>query len=70
MEARLGQAAKTARTSRGQYVREAVQEKLSRESRRPLDHDPVAEMMKMNGPTADIEEIIAILDNRYGPLPE
>ena len=53
MDHRLQRAADRARVSRGAWVRQAIQERLDRESG-PVPADPLAELRSLNGPTADI----------------
>ncbi len=53
MDHRVRRAADRARVSRGAWVRQAIRERLKRESG-PVPADPLAELRTLNGPTADI----------------
>lgn len=61
LENRLRKAAKRARTSRGAWVRQAIEERLERESGN-LPLDPLAAMQELNAPTADIDVMIAEIE--------
>jgi hypothetical protein len=47
--------------SRGAWVRQAIRERLERESG-PVPEDPVAELRTLNGPTADICAMIGEIE--------
>lgn len=53
LDARLRRAAERSRVSRGAWVRQAIEERLERESG-PVSPDPLAELRTLKGPTADI----------------
>ena len=53
MDHRVRRAADRARVSRGAWVRQAIRERLERESG-GIPADPLAELRTLNGPTADI----------------
>ena len=53
LDHRVRRAAGRARVSRGAWVRQAIRERLERDSG-PLPADPLAELRTLNGPTADI----------------
>ncbi|MXW19156.1 MAG: ribbon-helix-helix protein, CopG family [Gemmatimonadetes bacterium] len=53
MDHRVRRAADRARVSRGEWVRQAIRERLERDSG-PVPADPLAELRTLNGPTADI----------------
>lgn len=53
MDHRVRRAADRARVSRGEWVRQAIRERLEREAG-PVPADPLAELRTLNGPTADI----------------
>lgn len=53
MDHRLRRAADRSRVSRGAWVRQAIRERLERESD-GIPADPLAELRTLNGPTADI----------------
>ena len=61
LEHRLRKAAKRAQTSRGAWVRRAIEERLDRESG-GVPHDPLAAMQELNAPTADIDVMIAEIE--------
>lgn len=61
LENRLRKAAKRAQTSRGAWVRGAIEERLERESG-DLPRDPLAAMQELNAPTADIDVMIAEIE--------
>ena len=53
MDHRVRRAADRVRISRGAWVRQAIRERLERESG-SVPADPLAELRTLNGPTADI----------------
>ena len=61
LESRLRKAARRARTSRGAWVRRAIEERLARESE-GLPGDPLAALQELNAPTADIDVMIAEIE--------
>lgn len=61
MDRRLRRVAERARVSRGAWVRQAIRERLERESG-PVPADPVAELRTLNGPTADICAMISEIE--------
>ncbi len=63
LELALAQAAARERVSKGQFVRSAIEAALAQ---RIADADPVATLAAINAPTADIEQIVAEIDARYG----
>lgn len=69
LESRLRQIAKRKRVSQGEYVRSAIQSALAKDNPHP-EGSPVDRLAKMNGPTVELDELLRILDDRYGPLPE
>jgi hypothetical protein len=69
LEARLRQAAKRKRISQGEYVRNAIQSALAADNPIP-EGSPVDRLARMNGPTVEMDQLLRILDRRYGPLPE
>ena len=61
LDSRLRRAAKRAQVSRGAWVRSAIRERLEREAG-PSIEDPLAELGKLNGPTADICAMIGEIE--------
>lgn len=61
MDRRLRRVAERARVSRGAWVRQAIRERLERESG-PVPADPVAELRTLNGPTSDICAMIGEIE--------
>ncbi|HUF76227.1 MAG TPA: CopG family transcriptional regulator [Longimicrobiales bacterium] len=61
LDARLRKAAGRARVSKGEWVRAAIEERLAREpgARTP---DPLAALERLEGPTADIEDMLAEIE--------
>ncbi|MBK6763854.1 MAG: ribbon-helix-helix protein, CopG family [Micrococcales bacterium] len=59
----LAQAAARERVSKGEFVRSAIEAALAQ---RIADADPVATLAGINAPTADIEQMVAEIDARYG----
>jgi hypothetical protein len=58
----LSQAAARDRVSKGEFVRSVLEAALSR---RIAEADPVAALASINAPTADIDEMLAQIDERY-----
>jgi len=63
LDARIRKAAQRSRVSKGQWVRQAIEESL----RRPPGQaqsiaDPLARLASLAAPTADIEKLIAEID--------
>jgi len=63
LELALAQAAARERVSKGEFVRSAIEAALAQ---RIADADPVATLAAINAPTADIEQMVAEIDARYG----
>ena len=61
MDGRLRKAAERTRVSRGAWVRQAIEERLERESPE-LPGDPLAALRELNGPTADICAMISEIE--------
>lgn len=61
LDSRLRRAAESARVSRGAWVRSAIEERLEREVGPPI-RDPLLELGKLNGPTADICAMISEIE--------
>lgn len=59
----LAQAAARERISKAQFVGRAIEAALAQ---RVTDTDPVATIAAINAPTADIEQMLAEIDMRYG----
>lgn len=61
LDRRLRRAAERAQVSRGAWVRSAIEERLEREAG-PAIRDPLGELRKLNGPTADICAMISEIE--------
>ena len=61
LNGRLRRAAELAQVSRGAWVRGAIEERLEREAG-PAVLDPLGELRKLNGPTADICAMISEIE--------
>ncbi len=61
LDNRLRRAAERAQVSRGAWVRSAIEERLEREGGPPI-RDPLAELARLNGPTADICAMISEIE--------
>ena len=61
LENRLRKAARRARTSKGAWVRRAIEERLERESG-GVPPDPLAALREIDAPTADIDVMIAEIE--------
>jgi len=57
MDARLEKAAQRSRVSKGEWVRNALDESLRRANGSP--QDPVARLAALNGPVSDIDQMLA-----------
>ena len=58
----LGQAAARARVSKGEFVRSALEAALEQQI---VETDPVAALAVINAPTADMEQMLGEIDERY-----
>ncbi len=58
----LSQAAARDRVSKGEFVRSALEAALAQ---RIADADPVASLASINAPTADIDQMLSEIDERY-----
>ena len=61
LDSRLRRAAERAQVSRGAWVRSAIEERLEREAGPPI-RDPLGELARLNGPTADICAMISEIE--------
>ena len=61
LDVRLRKAADRSRVSMGAWVREAIEERLARQAA-ALPHDPLAALGALEGPTADIDEMLAEIE--------
>ncbi len=61
LDVRLRKAADRSRVSMGAWVREAIEERLARQAA-SLPDDPLAALGALEGPTADIEEMLAEIE--------
>jgi hypothetical protein len=59
LNARITRAARRQRTSKGEWVRRVLEENLRRGGDQP---DPLEQMRALNGPTADIEQMLAEIE--------
>ncbi len=60
LHARIRKAADRTRVSKGEWVRRAIEEALRRQSGQARGAaDPLARLASLNGPTADIDAMIA-----------
>lgn len=62
LDRQLAQAAARRRISKGEFVRTALETALASQQ---VSSDPVAELLAINGPTAELPEILAELESRY-----
>jgi hypothetical protein len=62
MDVALGQAAARERMSKGEFVRSAIEAALAA---RLAHSDPVGRLGQINAPTADIEQMLAEIEDRY-----
>jgi len=64
LDARIEKAAQRSRTSKGAWVRKAIEDALVRPSSKELGAtDPLARLASLNGPAADIDVIIAQIES-------
>ena len=61
LDSRLRKAADRDRVSKGEWVRRAIEERLERQ-RSDLPADPLAALEGLDGPTADIDDMIAEIE--------
>jgi predicted transcriptional regulator len=61
LDVRLRKAADRSRMSMGAWVREAIEERLARQAA-GLPDDPLAALEALDGPTADIDEMLAEIE--------
>lgn len=62
LDAALSQAAARDRVSKGEFVRSALEAALAQ---RLVEADPVTALAAINAPTADIDQMLAEIDERY-----
>lgn len=65
LEARLKKAASRGRISKGEWVRQAIEGRLEREAR-SIPEDPLEALGRLDGPTADIEEMLDQIEGGRG----
>lgn len=64
LDAKIEKAAQRSRTSKGAWVRQAIELALEqRHSGESRAEDPLARLASLNGPTADIDEMIAEIES-------
>jgi hypothetical protein len=64
LNAKIARAAQRSRTSKGAWVWKAIEDALVRPpSKEPGATDPLAGLASLNGPTADIDEMIAQIES-------
>jgi hypothetical protein len=61
LEARLKKAAARSRVSKGEWVRQAIEEKFARGAG-TAPADPLAALAELEGPTADIADMLAQIE--------
>ena len=61
LELKIRKAAQRSRVSTGQWVRRAIEDAL-RFARHEDSADPVARLASLNGPTSDIDQMLAEID--------
>jgi hypothetical protein len=62
LDARLRKAAQRSRTSKGQWVRRALEERLGRGHEQAGRADPLARLASLRAPTADIEQMLSEIE--------
>ena len=62
LDAQLEKAAQRNRVSKGEWVRRALQESLQHAKKNRNSADPLARMASLNGPVADIDQMLAEID--------
>ena len=62
LDAQLEKAAQRSRVSKGEWVRRALQESLKHASKNRSSIDPLARMASLNGPVANIEQMLAEIE--------
>ena len=65
LDVRLRKAADRSRVSMGAWVREAIEERLARQAA-ALPDDPLAALRALEGPTADIDDMLAEIERGRG----
>ena len=63
LDAQLDKAAQRHRISKGEWVRRALQESLRHSGKTPLAADPVRRLASLQGPTADIKQMLAEVES-------
>jgi ribbon-helix-helix CopG family protein len=58
LDAQLEKAAQRSRVSKGEWVRRALNDSLRQARKGPRTGDPVARMASLNGPVADIAQML------------
>ena len=67
LDARIRKAAQRLRISKGEWVRRAIEAALRRRaSETGMDIDPLARLESLDGPTGDIEEMLAEIESGRG----
>jgi hypothetical protein len=62
LDARIEKAAQRSRTSKGAWVRHALEDALARRSE-TRSSDPLARLSSLDAPTADIDQMIAEIES-------
>jgi predicted DNA-binding protein len=65
LEARLKKAASRGRVSKGEWVRQAIERRLEHEACR-MPEDPLEALGCLDGPTADIDEMLEQIEGGRG----
>jgi metal-responsive CopG/Arc/MetJ family transcriptional regulator len=64
LDAKIEKAAQRNRTSKGAWVRKAIEDALEgRSGREPRGTDPLARLASLNAPTADIDDMIGEVES-------
>jgi hypothetical protein len=62
LDAQLEKAALRSRVSKGEWVRRALKESLRQSGKSGSASDPLARMASLNGPVADIDQMLAEIE--------
>lgn len=63
LDAQLEKAAQRSRVSRGEWVRRALREAIRSTSRSKAASDPLAKLGSLNGPTANIKQMLSEIES-------
>lgn len=62
LDVRLRKAAQRSRTSKGEWVRRAIEDALGRTSESLAKGDPLSRLASIGGPTGDIDQLLAEIE--------